>query len=179
MIARRCWIAFSNWPSRVHRGGIPMRIIPKLGYDEVMVERGAAINALSYFTRFSGRVVSALIAAFDTFEESDPDWGYTASTGGFAMRLEAFGPEAAPAMPRLVQFLEEWLKQPDEDFDRPKGIFGLLAAIGPAAAAAMPVLMRFRETRRGGLEPPPAMLDPADRLDRAILALQGPTETAP
>jgi hypothetical protein len=145
---------------------------PENRCDEVMIERGVAIDALHHFRRFAGRVVPALIDAFDTFEEFDPDWGYHGEHGRVCRTLKEFGPDAAPAVPRLLRYLDDWRARPD-DREWPKDAFGLLAAIGPPAAEALPALERLRPSQANGDDTTVDTLDPDDPLDQAILSLRG------
>ena len=116
--------------------------------DEVMYERGVAIDALRHFRRFAGRVVPVLVDAFDTFEEYDPDWSDHGEHGRVCWAFEEFGPDAVPVVPRLVRYLDDWQARPVDDRQYPKDVFELLAAIGPPATAALPVLERL--LRRAG-----------------------------
>jgi hypothetical protein len=125
---------------------------PDYRYDEVMHERGLAIEALAYFRHFASRVVPVLIDAFDTFEEYDPDWTYGGDHERVCWALRKFGPDAVPAVPRLVRYLDEWLEQSEKEQPWPKDVFGLLATIGPRAAAALPALDRLRALESEGYE---------------------------
>jgi hypothetical protein len=138
---------------------------PDHEYDEVMMERGVAIDALRHFIRFADRVVPVLVDSLDSFEEYDPDWGYDGEHGRVCAALASFGPRAVPAVPRLVRYLEEWAARPIDEREWPKDVFGLLAAIGPPAAAALPVLEMLRADGPTSSEE----LDPDDPFDRAIL----------
>jgi hypothetical protein len=140
-------------------------------FGEVMHERGVAIQSLSRFRRFAERVTPTLIDAFDSFEEYDPDWSYGGEHERVCFALRAFGAEAAPAVPRLARYLDEWRDRPEEDREWPKAVFGLLAAIGPPASKALPALERLRARQADSVEAPEAALDPDDPLDQTILAL--------
>ncbi|MEO0588391.1 MAG: hypothetical protein AAF078_12220, partial [Planctomycetota bacterium] len=98
-------------PPRVQRQDRPLDIYE---WDQVMVERGWAITALSRFTEFASEVVPVLIDAFDTFEEYDPDRTYRGDHERVCESLCAFGQAAAPAVPWVVAFLERWEEQPEE-----------------------------------------------------------------
>jgi hypothetical protein len=148
---------------------------PDHRYDQVMIERGAAINSLHFFNRFADRVIPVLVGALDTFEEYDPDWSHEGDHERVCAALEPFGPLAAPAVPRLVRFLDEWSVRPEPDRDWPKQVFRLLAMIGPLAAEALPALEQIREAQRDDDASPPSDLDPDDPLDRAIIVLRGRT----
>lgn len=144
--------------------------------DEEMQERGIAIEALARFQRFAGRVVPTLIDAFDTFEEYDPDQCYHGDHARVCDALAAFGAQAAPVVPRLVRFLDQWWDQPDSDRTWPNDVFRVLAAIGPAAADALSVLTRFHEfeaAEDGGLS---ESLESSSPLHQAIQTLRGGTE---
>ncbi len=77
---------------------------PEAGYDEVMVERGAAIDALSYFTQFAGRVVPASARRSITSRRWTLTGATTASTGGFAMRSKLLVPTLLPPCRGLCSF---------------------------------------------------------------------------
>jgi hypothetical protein len=145
---------------------------PDYPCDEVRIERGVAIAALAYFRSFADQVVPALVDAFDSFAEYDPDMTYQGEHERVCDALRTFGPDAAPAVPRLVLYLDEWQRRPESEREWPKDVLVLLAAIGPAAAAALPTLKRLRTTQAEAGEPPSDTLDPDYPLDRAILALQ-------
>jgi hypothetical protein len=151
----------------------PDETFPEYRHDEVMFERGAAIDALRHFRRFADRVVPVLVDAFDTFEEYDHDWGYHGEHGRICWTLGHFGPDAAPAVPRLIRYLGDWRARTDESLEWPKDAFGLLAAIGLPAAAALPILERFRPEPAHEGEASPDDPEPHDPLGRAILALRG------
>lgn len=141
------------------------------GFDQAMAMRGVAIDSLRHFPRFADRAVPALIDALDTFEEYDPDWTYNGENERICSALSAFGPDAAPAIPRLLRHLDEWHGRPQGERSWPNDIISLLAAIGPAASAALPALERLRCAIED--EESPSPLDPDDPLDRLILALRG------
>lgn len=145
---------------------------PDHKYDEVMSERGTAISSLPYFKRFADQVVPVLVDALDSFEEYDPDWSYGGEHERVCHALGQFGPLAAPAVPWLVRFLEEWPTRSDADREWPTDAFRLLAAIGPAAVDALPLLKQLRASQMED-ESSPSELDPADSLDRAIIVLRG------
>ncbi len=151
---------------------------PDYKYDEVMIERGAAIDSLHYFTRHADQAVAALVEALDSFEEFDPDWGYEGELGRICTALAHFGPVAAPGVPRLLRFLSEWRKRPADEREWPKDVFGLLAAIGPLAAEALPVLDQIRAMQRDDRESAAVDLDSNEPLDRAIIAIRGRTGRA-
>jgi hypothetical protein len=146
---------------------------PDYPYDEVMFERGTAIEALHNFQRFADWIVPALVNAIDTFEEYDPDSSYEGEHERVCRALTAFGPDAAPAVPRLVRYLGEWLIRPEEERQWPKDVFSLLASIGPPAAKALPTLERLRATLADENWEATTDLDPDDPLDQTILALRG------
>jgi hypothetical protein len=145
---------------------------PDYRYDEVMHERGLAIEALAHFRHYASRVVPVLIDAFDTFEEYDPDWTYGGEHERVCWALRQFGPDAVPAVPRLVRYLDEWLEQSEKERPWPKDVFGLLATIGPRAAAALPALDRLRALENEGYEESSSDLDPNNPLDQAIVSLR-------
>lgn len=147
------------------------KVPKKYKYDEIMGERATAISSLHYFKRFADRVVPVLVDALDNFEEFDPDWSYGGEHERVCHALEQFGTLAAPAVPWLVRFLEEWSTRSDPNREWPKDVFGLLAAIGPAAVDALPALEQFRASEVDA-ESSPSELDPDDPLDRAILILR-------
>ncbi len=149
---------------------------PDYRYDEVLAERGAAINSLPHFRQFAERVVPVLVDALDTFEEYDPDWQYQGEYERVCVALEPFGPLAAPAVPRLVQFLEEWPTQPEHNREWPQAVFRVLAAIGAPAAEALPSLEQLRRTQKGD-ESTFNEFNADDPLDRAIMIIRGGTET--
>jgi hypothetical protein len=108
---------------------------PQYQYDEVMGERGVAIEALRYFTAFPEQLVPVLTDAIDSFQEYDPDWSYErAEHGRVVASLRAFGAAAAPAAAVLVRHLRQSDGDPDWEVIR------LLGDIGPRAAAALPAL---------------------------------------
>ncbi|WP_165250301.1 hypothetical protein [Paludisphaera soli] len=144
-------------------------------YDAVQYERGVALDALRHFRGFASRVVPALVAALDSFDEYDPDRGYRGEHSRICEALAAFGPEAAPALPRLLGFLEACLRAPVEDRTPPSDVFEVLAAIGPAAAETLPMLETLR--REGYDDEEPRPFDRNDPLDAAILTLRGESET--
>ena len=105
-------------------------------YDHTMYERAAAIDALRFMTAFSSKVVPALIDAFDSFEEYDPDCSYSGNQERVCRALQAFGSAAAPAIPRLIKELEIALTA-DGDREYPKDVVSVLKAIGPVAREAI------------------------------------------
>jgi hypothetical protein len=145
---------------------------PQYAYDAVSSERGSAIDGLAFFSGFADRVIPVLIEAFDSFEEYDPDLSYEGDHERVCAALEKFGAAAAPAVPRLIRALETWagiVEAGREDVPGwPNDIFKLLTSIGPAAQSALPVLRRIREIAG----PAPEPLDPDNKLDRAILAIE-------
>jgi hypothetical protein len=141
-------------------------------YDEAMAERGVAIDALHHFRRFVDRAIPALVDAFDNFEEYDSDWDYHGEHARTCAALASFGAGAAPAVPRLIRYLDEWMGRPVEERPWPADILDLIKAIGPDAAAALPALERVRASSCGEDEDPEP-LDPNEPLDRTILALRG------
>jgi hypothetical protein len=147
--------------------------LPDHRFDEVMHERGVAIESLAHFRRFADRVIPVLVDAFDTFEEYDPDWSYGGEHERVCRTLQAFGRDAAPVVPRLVRYLEEWRTHPKAERTRPNDVFTLLASIGPAAVEALPTLERLRATYANQDEASSDALDPDAPLDQAILALRG------
>jgi hypothetical protein len=148
---------------------------PEHRYDAVMIERGTAISSLRFFRRFADRVVPVLVNALDTFEEFDPDWTYEGDHQRVCVALEPFGHLAAPAVHKLVRFLDEWSTRPEDDREWPKQVFRLLAAIGPCAAEALPPLEEIRATQRGDGDADPTEFDPDEPLDRAIIVIRGET----
>lgn len=141
-------------------------------FDEVMAERGVAIDSLHHFRRFADRVVPALICAFDSIEEYDSDGGYEGERVRVCRALERFGPLAAPAVPRLVTYMEKWFTQLESDEEWPHEVFRLIAAIGPAAAGSLSSLERFRAKQLDVNGNPFVDFDLIEPLDRAILALR-------
>jgi hypothetical protein len=145
---------------------------PEYWYDEVMHERGTAIDALTYFRSFADRAVPVLADAFDTFEEYDSDWCDHGEHGRVCWALRAFGPAALPVVPRLVPYLDGWANQPEDTRMWPKDVLRLLASIGPSASAGLPAPARLRAMPRSDAEASSAVLDPDDLLDPAILTLR-------
>jgi HEAT repeat protein len=147
---------------------------PEHRYDETMYQRGVAIESLRHFPYFVDRVMPTLIDAFDTFDEYDPDWSYNGEHCRVCWTLKAFGPQAAPVVPRLVRYLREWLGRPENEREWPKDAFGVLISIGTPATAALPILEHFRATFALNDESLTAQpLDAADPLERSILVLRG------
>ena len=145
---------------------------PQYPYDAVMYERGAAIDGLRYCTRFPAIAVPALVAAFDDFEEYDPDESYCGDHERVCSALSAFGPDAAPAASRLIEYLTAYLDGPGETY--PKDALALLAAIGPAASAARPVLERMRGEEEDEFVPD-ELLRALDAIVRGARATSGRT----
>ncbi len=135
-------------------------------------DRGWALSALGHFPEFAERVVPALVEAFDSFRDVDSVWRDGGEHHGVVCdALAAIGPAAAPAIPRLVAYLESWRESRD-DWSWPNVVFDALAAMGPRAAAALPTLEAMRTgSFAGEATPPPMDLD--EGLDRAILAIRG------
>lgn len=143
---------------------------PEHRYNQTMYDRGVAIVALRHFRSFAVRIVPALSAAIDTFEEYDPDYQYAGDHERICRTLSEFGPDAAPAVPKLAAYLDEWRRRPEDGDQYPRAVFDALAAIGPAAARALPLL----EAISLGLYHDEAEdLDCNDPLDAAILAIRG------
>ena len=125
----------------------------------------------------AGRVVPRLVELFDEFEEFDPDYQYEGRHERVCRALAAYGPLAAPAVPRVMQYLRDALADPEAE--PPRDAYELLAAVGTAAAAALPVLWQLR---RRGDEPDdePEPLDPElIPLDRALLSLDPDAAATP
>ena len=123
-----------------------MRAIPDFpqhSIDVVMRERGPAIDGLRYCTWFPEITVPVLVAAFDDFKEYDPDETYHGDHERVCEALTAFGPDAAPAVGRVVDYLERCLAG-ETRTNYPEDALELLAAIGPAASEARPALERMR-----------------------------------
>jgi hypothetical protein len=120
------------------------------------------------------RVIPALLEAFDSFEEYDPDETYDGEHERVCEVLVAFGRASAPVATLLTRYLNEWLDRQEQDKIWPKDVFRVLEAIGPAAALALPVLWRLRAHNLDDLAATPIDPDnPEDELERAILALEG------
>lgn len=101
--------------------------------------KGAALTALGDVGVQPARVVPRLIAAFDDYEEPDPDLTYDSSHQRVADAMTQFGPEAAPAIPAILQRL-----RPDDDPDTfDQGLVATLRAIGPAARDTLPTLEKL------------------------------------
>jgi hypothetical protein len=123
--------------------------------DEVMWERGAAIDALRYLVQFPDEAVPALADAVETFDEYDPDLQRGQSEHErVAASLRAFGPAAAPAVPVLARHV----RMADGDWDRE--VVLALGSIGPAARPALAALEEIR--REMATEGPPDAADAAD-----------------
>lgn len=104
-------------------------------YDETMWDRGVAIHALRYFTRFPDQVVPVLADAVETFEEYDPDLQRGQSAHERVVNsLRAFGPAAAAAVPVLVRHVRQGDGEADMEVIR------LLGDIGPGAGEALSAL---------------------------------------
>ena len=89
------------------------------------------------------RVVSRLIELFDDFEEYDPDYSYDGQHERVCHALTTYGPLAAPAVPRIGQYLRLHLDG-GTDCDWPKDACETIVAIGPGAGALLPMLMELR-----------------------------------
>lgn len=142
--------------------------VPGYRFDLTLAERGRAINSLPYFRRFTDRVVIALLEAFDTFEEYDPDYSYDGERGRVCEALSRLGAAAAPAVHRMIDYLQAWDMSADKEW--PKDVFQLLSAVGPAAADALPMLERIRREAYGEESAEP--LDEFLPLDHAILTIR-------
>jgi HEAT repeats len=127
--------------------------------DQVMYQRGYAIQAAAKLTAFPEQIVPQLIEAIDTFLEFDCDEGYYGEHSRVCTALIAFGPAAVLAVPKLKQLLAASDEQHSNQLR-------LIAAIGPAARELLPYLMKLRDE-------PESPLDPQmSELDAAILVLQ-------
>ncbi len=146
--------------------------IPDYRQDEVMMERAAAIDSFVRFPGHADRIVPVLVAALDTFEEYDSDWMQNGQHERICEALRSFGPDAAPAVPRLLRSLEE--QRAEGDRGHPRCLLNLIAAIGPPVGRFLPLLERMRvEEFEDEAEAPE--FDPDRPLDRAILTLRAGT----
>ncbi len=109
--------------------------------DQIMVERGCALDTLRLFHDHADECLPVLIEAVNSFEEYDPDWCYNGPLGRISAALAAFGENAGPAAATLAVHLN------DEEDAFPQAILEALQAIGPAAYEALPMLHAFREKR--------------------------------
>ncbi len=114
----------------------------ELSRDEDGWVKGAAISALGRVARQPQKVVPRLIEAFDDYEEQDPDYTHDSDHELVVKALQAFGAEAAPAVPALVEHI--W-REPYEN-ERPQidaGVVETLGKIGPAAHEALSILEKL------------------------------------
>lgn len=130
----------------------------EMSYDQVMYDRGAAIDGLKYFTKFPERAVPALAEAVETFEEPDPDWMDKGDHERVTTSLQAFGPAAEIAVPALARHLRKSDGEVDWDVVR------RLGEMGPAAEKALPALRDLEKNQHplmysDGVEP----FDPPDK----------------
>lgn len=112
---------------------------PDIEHDLTMHERGEAISAMKYFTRYPDECLPILIEAMESYDEYDPDECYDGPLGRISAVVAKFGTSASPAVLPLVKHLNDW---PDE---MPRNILTALATIGPPAGAAIPALLALRE----------------------------------
>jgi HEAT repeat protein len=137
----------------------PPRIVrpefPHGEYDEVMHERGVAIDAIGAFlTDHPDECVPVLIEGISSFDEYDPDECYSGPHGRIAGAIERFGPRAGTeAAIALAQHLVA------DEHDYPKAICFALAAIGPQAAGALPLLEELCRKTEGGQPDPEELVD--------------------
>jgi hypothetical protein len=125
---------------------------------------GHAINSLARLRGEPDRVVPRLIQLVDEFDEYDPDEGYGGRHARVCRAIEAFGPAAAAAVPRLAAELRRELS--DDPTEEPTDLVNALAAIGPAAADALPLLEQLKARYDDGDEP-------AARIVRAMRQISG------
>jgi hypothetical protein len=92
-------------------------------FDQTMVERGAAIDAMQYLVEHPDECMPVLIECIESFEEYDPDWEYYGPVARVARALELFGPAASEAAPILAGKLGQ------SDAAAPRAIRAALAAI--------------------------------------------------
>jgi hypothetical protein len=92
------------------------------------------------------RVVAALIELIDLFDEFDPDQAYDGPHARIWSALKSFGPEAAPAVPKLI---EELRLQPEGSLAI---VLETLTAIGTAARPALTVIRELAESWGENLE---------------------------
>ncbi|MFL5327348.1 MAG: HEAT repeat domain-containing protein [Gemmataceae bacterium] len=105
-------------------------------------EKGAAISALGQIARQPERVVPRLIAAFDDFEEPDPDYTYYSHHERVVRALQGYGSQATSAVPALIRHI----RNSDGDIDR--GVLETLANLGNHASAALPILKKLIRQHR-------------------------------
>lgn len=72
-----------------------------LSHDTEEWVQGIALTALGHIARQPTRVVPRLIEAFDDYHEGDPDWTYQSAHERVVNALQAFGEDAATAVPAL------------------------------------------------------------------------------
>jgi hypothetical protein len=141
---------------------------PGQQFDDRLPVRGAAIEALGYFTDFADQSVPVLAEALESFEEYDPDWGYENEEHGRVVRSLAKTPAAATA---IVPTLIRHIRMSDGDLDMP--VIKLLGKIGPAARDALPMLRELAENGqlvKWSTNPPTEALTP---LGWAICRIEG------
>ena len=114
--------------------------------DDVRL-KSVALRALGTWGSNPERAIPRLIAAFDDYQEFDPDEQYDGSHVVVCAALAAFGPAAAPAVPALIARLERG----PGDIDG--GVVRTLTAIGPAARAALPDLRARLDPEADGDNP--------------------------
>lgn len=119
---------------------VSVKDFPGHTYDRAMIARGIAIESLRILRNYPYECVPILADALDTFVEYDPDMMYA---GGASLRvcrvLEAFGPGAALALPKLVDRLY------GVDVDEAAVIINVLIAMGAKARDALPDLELLRQ----------------------------------
>lgn len=137
----------------------------ELTRDEDWTVVAGAIESLGRLARQPALVVPRLIELLDAYEEVDCDEGYHGDHARVCRALSAFGPAAAPAVPRLIELLREAFKE-GESFNG-NDLVETLGAIGPAASAALPLIDPL--ARENG------ELDPDDAFTCAAKAIRGET----